>query len=97
MLRVLKVTGTSLAPDYREGDFVLVAKIPFSFNPLHQGDTVVFRHADYGTLIKKIGHISTDGKEIYVIGTRLDSIDSHRIGPVQRRDLIGKVIWHIRR
>ena len=97
MFGILKVTGDSLAPDYREGDFVLVVKIPFLLKRLGRGDTIVFKHPDYGILIKRIDSLDTDGGEIYVTGTQPNSVDSRRFGPIRYRDVMGKVIWHIRK
>jgi len=97
MLGFFKVTGNSLSPDYQEGDFVLLLKIPFFLNRLKEGDIVVFQHPYYGVMIKKIERFSLDREKIYVIGTHPDSIDSRKFGPILRIDLVGKVICHIRR
>jgi len=96
MLRVLKVAEDSLAPEYRQGDFVLVSKIPFLFIPPSPGNVIAFRQPGYGLLIKRIENISSDGC-VNVIGTHPDSIDSRVFGTVRRGDIIGKVIWHIRK
>jgi phage repressor protein C with HTH and peptisase S24 domain len=96
MLRVLKVAEDSLAPEYRQGDFVLVSKIPFLFIPPSPGNVIAFRQPGYGLLIKRIENISSDGG-LNVIGTHPDSIDSRVFGTVRRGDIIGKVIWHIRK
>jgi phage repressor protein C with HTH and peptisase S24 domain len=96
MLRVLKVAGDSLAPEYQQGDFVLVSKIPFLFIPPSHGNVIAFRQPGYGLLIKRIENISSDGG-VNVIGTHPDSIDSRVFGTVRRGDIIGKVIWHIRK
>ena len=42
MLKILKVTEDSLAPEYQNGDFVLVSKIPFLFVPPSPGDIIAF-------------------------------------------------------
>jgi nickel-type superoxide dismutase maturation protease len=97
MIQMLKVTGESLSPFFLEGDFVVVSKIPFVLRKIKAGDIVVFRHPGYGTMIKKVERISPDGEEIYVVGTHPESTDSRQFGPLQRRQLIGKVIWHIGR
>ena len=97
MLGLLKVTGDSLSPDYQEGDFVLLLKIPFFLNRLKRGDTVVFRQTYYGVMIKRVERRSQDGKQVYVLGTHAESADSRKFGPVQLEDLVGKVIWHIKR
>jgi signal peptidase I len=95
MCRILRVTEHSLVPDYQEGDFVLVCKIPF-FIRIKPGDTVVFRHPHYGTMIKKVSAL-VPGDRLFVVGTGRYSVDSRRFGPVPRDSLIGRVIWHLRR
>lgn len=95
MLRLLKVTGTSLVPAYRDGDFVLTSKIPILLRRLHPGDALAFRHEIYGTLIKLVQRVDLDRDEIEVVGLHEHSVDSRRFGPIHRRDVIGKVVWHI--
>jgi phage repressor protein C with HTH and peptisase S24 domain len=96
MLRLLKVMGDSLDPEYSQGDFVLVSKIPFFLTPPSPGDVIAFRQPGYGLYIKRIQNISSDGG-VNVIGNHPDSVDSRVFGPVRRTDIVGKVIWHIRR
>ena len=95
MVKLLKVTGASLEPSYQEGDFVLVSKIPFFFKFVRKGDVIVFHHEVYGTLIKRIDRLVPEQNGYYVQGTREDSIDSRLIGIIAKKDVIGKVIWHI--
>lgn len=93
MFKFIKVTGSSLYPDFQEGDYVIVLTVPFfSFKP---GVTIVFRHPVYGTMIKKIWQLDSCG--IHVIGNHPESVDSRRFGPIQRGDVIGRVIWHFRK
>jgi nickel-type superoxide dismutase maturation protease len=96
MLRVFKVTGDSLYPAFRQGDFVLISKIPFWFNRLRVGEAVVFNHPVYGQMIKQIERILDGGRAVFVVGLDEFSVDSRQFGPVARADLLGKVIWHIR-
>jgi signal peptidase I len=96
MLRFLKVRGDSLAPEFREGDFVLISKIPFYLVPPSPGDVIAFNQPGYGLLIKRIQNITPDG-ELNVIGDHAESIDSRIFGTVRRMDILGKVIWHIRK
>jgi len=96
MIKVLKVTGDSLAPDYQEGDFVVALKFPFLFNSIAPGDIVVFRNADYGTMIKQVESIDPVSGDLHVIGTHPYSVDSRQFGALARVDLVGKVIWHIK-
>jgi signal peptidase I len=96
MLKLLKIVGDSLTPGYQDGDFVLVSKIPFIFHPPAPGDVIAFRQPGYGLLIKRIQSVNQGG-EMNVIGTRIESIDSRMFGPVRQQDMIGKVVWHIRK
>jgi len=97
MLKFVKILDNSLLPEYQEGDFVLIAKIPLCFDSVRRGDIVVFRHPLYGMLIKKVSHITGRGNQIYVVGTHNKSVDSRQFGTVSKNAIIGKVIWHIGR
>jgi len=97
MLKVLKVSGNSLSPTYQEGDFVMVSTVPLLFGALKRGDIVVFRHEVYGTMIKIVEAVAPGGEEFSVVGTRPDSVDSRRFGLISRQDVVGKVIWHIKK
>lgn len=96
MTRFLKVRGGSLTPEYSQGDFVLVSKVPFLFAPPSPGDIIAFRQPGYGLLIKRIQNITSDGS-LNVIGSHPESVDSRVFGPVRRHEIVGKVIWHIRK
>jgi len=95
MFRLLKVTGDSLSPLYKEGDFVVITTLPFLSRRIRPGDIIVFQHGLYGTLIKIVDRILPEGDEVYVIGASENSLDSRRLGPISRQAIKGKVIWHI--
>jgi signal peptidase I len=97
MIRLYKVTGESLSPFFMNGDFVMVAKVPFSRAFLKEGDIIAIRHRDYGVLIKKIENIYWSDGEIFVVGTNAGSVDSRSFGKINHKMIIGKVIWHIRK
>lgn len=97
MIRLLKVAGGSLLPAFQDGDFVLVSKIPYLFNKIKPGDIIAFRQKEHGTMIKKVQSVTLSGDEIRVVGTQEHSIDSRRFGPITQDDVLGKVIWHIRK
>jgi len=95
MLRILRVSGQSLAPGYHDGDYVLVRSVrPRSIKP---GDVVVFRHHSYGLMIKQVDWIDSEGDALYVVGTQPGSLDSRQFGPISGNLIVGKVIWHIKR
>ena len=94
MLRIHKVTGDSMSPDFQDGDFVVLTTVPFFLNWLKIGDTIVFEHKFYGMLIKRIASFDPETAEAYVEGTRPDSLDSRRLGTIRRDAIRGKVIAH---
>lgn len=97
MLKLLRVTGDSMAPDFQEGDFVLVSKIPFLFRRLRPGDVIVFQHPSYGTLIKAVAALGPAPDEVLVAGAASSSLDSRKLGAIPVRAITGKVIWHAKR
>lgn len=85
-----------MTPEIQEGDFVVISKIPF-LTGFCVGDRIVFRHPQYGTLIKCIEKMDDNNKIFWVGGYHPRSLDSHKIGPIREDQIYGKVIWHIRR
>ncbi len=96
MLKFLKIRGDSLAPDYMQGDFVLVRNIPFMFSHPIPGDVIAFRQPGYGLLIKRIQDVDDTGG-LNVIGSHPASIDSRVFGTVHQSNILGKVIWHVKK
>jgi signal peptidase I len=96
MLRLLKIRGQSLYPDFQEGDYVLAAKVPFPSGKIRVDDVIVFRQPGFGTLIKGVRQVLDAGKSFEVRGTQIESTDSRNFGPVPIERVSGKVIWHIR-
>jgi len=95
MIRIIRVTGDSLTPEIKPGDFVVIATNPLFSRKLKMGDVLVFQHEQYGTMIKKFSHYEGEHKKLFVTGTHHHSIDSAQFGTINRNDLLGKVIWHI--
>lgn len=94
MFRIHKVTGDSMSPDFQDGDFVVLTTVPLFLKRLKIGDTIIFEHKLYGTLIKRIASFDPETAEAYVEGTRPDSLDSRRLGTIRRDAIRGKVIAH---
>jgi len=89
------VRGSSLAPRIRDGDFVLVSRVPLWLRRPAAGDVVVFHQPDYGQLIKRVERVLPDGR-LFVRGEDIDSVDSRRFGPLPPRAVQGLVVAHIR-
>ena len=96
MFRLLKVRGHSLYPEYRDGDYVLTARVPFPSGKIKSGNVIVFRQPVHGLLVKRVQKVLNNGTAFEVRGTQFDSTDSRNFGPVPLAKVEGKVIWHFR-
>jgi nickel-type superoxide dismutase maturation protease len=94
MLKLIKITGDSLTPEYNPGDYVITTALSFVLRALRSGDTVVFKHPVYGTMVKQVQSIDSKTGELFVIGTHPQSTDSRSFGAIPQSWLIGKVLWH---
>lgn len=83
-----------MTPEFDEGDFVVVARNPLFRTRISIGDTIIFHHSSFGTMIKKIEDILPNG-DFSVNGLNKNCLDSNKLGYISSSSLIGKVIWHI--
>jgi nickel-type superoxide dismutase maturation protease len=95
MLKIIKITGESLLPDYEEGDYVIAATLPFLLARLKPGDLIIFRHPVYGTMVKRVERVFPETQEISISGNHPQSTDSRQFGPIPQQWVTGKVLWHI--
>ena len=86
-----------MLPLLADGDLVLAADWYWLVGGLRPGDQVVFRHPDYGTLVKLVDEIRPAQGVLTVRGTRPVSLDSQEFGPVPISAVRGKVLWRVRR
>ncbi len=90
LLSVFRVLGHSMEPTIFQGHVVITSGIPYLFNTPTIGDIVVFRK-EGKMLIKRI---EKKNREKYFLtgDNKNDSLDSRKIGWVERKDIVGKVI-----
>ncbi len=96
MMRVWRVKGNSLSPGVQDGEFVVTINFPILFR-LHKGDKVLLSHPQFGVLIKEVKAIDDEQHSVWVEGTHPFSVDSRTLGAIPRKNILGKVIWHIRK
>ena len=89
MLRIFKISGDSLYPLYKHGQRVLCRKI-LKHSQIKIDDTVVFKKAQYGLMIKTVKNIDKNG--YHVEGTNPYSIDSRNFGRLSMEELEYKVL-----
>lgn len=94
-LMLFKVSGKSMEPDFREGDYVIVNRLSYFCSSPKIGDIVVVKHPkNKKLLIKRIG---MKNKEYYsVVGKSFFSEDSRNFGMVKKDFIVGKVWLHFK-
>ena len=97
IFHLIRIEGYSLYPKYKDGDFVIMSKIPILLRGIHPGDVVLFHHPTKGALIKIVDHLEDAGRSLFVIGLTADSFDSRQFGPIARSAVLGKAVLHIAR
>ncbi len=92
MLKILKVTGNSMADKYLDGDFVLILKSPFFKYFLKENKDLVFKREPFGVMIKSIVKIDKKMMTIDVKSLNKSGLDSKYLKDVPYSDVIGIVI-----
>ena len=93
---ILKVSGKSMLPEFKNGDFVVITRFPLLFHNLSIADSIIFSHPIYGLLIKYIDDILPNG-DVFVKGSSPDSLDSKKLGIIPFESIKGKVLFHFHR
>lgn len=96
MIKIIKVAGESLSPFFLPGDYVLLGTKSFYPWKIQPGDFIVFDHAKYGRMIKKVLDYDPNTDHYHVSGTHPLSLNSDQIGPISSLDVIGKVLFHLK-
>lgn len=90
MLKLFRISGDSLYPDYKDGQRVLCLKV-YRKKSLHINDTVVFFKKNYGKMIKKI--LCIEKEQYFVQGTNPFSVDSRDFGAIDYTEIEYKVLF----
>ena len=93
LLTKLKIRGHSMEPFLKIDQTVLVSSIPFIFSGPKIGDVIVFKFKNK-FYIKRIAN-KKNTKYFLTGDNKEDSLDSKKIGWIEKKDIIGKVIYRI--
>jgi Peptidase S24-like len=96
-IQIFRVAGRSMEPEFREGDFVMISKLPFRPKYVRPGTPIAFIHSKYGMLIKKVQEYNPVLKQLWATGISRFSIHRDEIGPIPVKNVIGEVIGHVRK
>lgn len=83
-----------MLPAYREGDVVLIDPGAFSESLPKPGDVVLVAHPfrQGVKMIKRVDHVTADGRVFVVGDNQAESTDSRSFGPLRPAHVIGQVI-----
>jgi signal peptidase I len=82
-----------MSPTLHTGDIVLVNRLAFLFRDPHINDIVAVKDPrDQKILIKRITNI-VDGRYFVTGDNKLHSTDSRKFGMLEKKDIVGKVIF----
>src|SRR5262245_28908196 len=96
-IQIFRVAGRSMEPEFREGDFVVISKLPLTLKYMRPGKRIAFVHSKYGMLIKKVQEYNPVLKLLWATGINRLSSHCDEIGPIPVKNVIGEVIGHIRK
>lgn len=87
-----KIKGNSMNPTFKSGDAVLVNRLAYFFGTPKVGNIIVLKRQKY--IIKRITAIKKE--QVFVIGdNKKESTDSRKFGWIDRKEIVGKVIFKI--
>ncbi|HLC59340.1 MAG TPA: S26 family signal peptidase [archaeon] len=88
---VFRIEDKSMEPYLKSGDYVIVNKIAYAFKNPVKNDVVVLKHRNR-FLVKRVGKILED--RYFVKGDNVKSSkDSRHFGPVDKKSIVGKVLF----
>lgn len=90
-LKIWKVKGRSMAPIIPSESFVLAVHW-FIFFPIREGQQLVIKHHKYGIIVKTVAIVDKNGF-IWSKGENIESVSVEEIGPVDKEQILGRVVW----
>ncbi len=86
-----------MVPNFEEGDFILINRWAYLFGKPQENDVVVLKHPhNKKYLLKRISR--TINGAVFVEGdNKSESEDSRQFGPISKKEIVGKVLMHVRK
>ncbi|BFM08449.1 S24/S26 family peptidase [Halioxenophilus aromaticivorans] len=86
------MTGESMLPSFRDGDYVLLWCWPKRFRV---GQCVVVDHPDFGIIIKRVKQVNADLSLVLHGDNAKHSTNSERLGRLEKNAVVGLVIGKV--
>ena len=96
MIKIYKIKGDSMLPEYKNNDYLIVLKL-FRENSIKKNRNNVFIQSKLGLLVKKISSVNYTDKSFYVNGNNNLSIQSKMLGKINFSQIEGFPILHIKK
>ena len=96
MIKIYKIKGDSMLPEYKKNDYLVVLRL-FKENFIKKNRNTVFFHSKLGLLVKKISYVNYKEKSFYVSGNNNLSIKSKMLGKINFSQIEGFPILHIKK
>jgi signal peptidase I len=94
LLARLKIIGHSMEPQIKNGETILVSKIPYWFKTPQINDIVAFKDSSEKILVKRI--VKIENRRYFVEGdNKRDSLDSRKFGDISKDKIIGEIIFKL--
>ncbi len=92
--RLFKVSGDSMVPAFREGDYVITRHR--RLGAIRPGDVVTVNHPRFGRIIKRVKCINPDATYELSGDNALGSTPTDELGATRAQQILGKVIGQIK-
>ncbi len=93
MIRLVKIIGQSMTPEFHEGDYLILQT---AFLKPKTGQHIVYRHQEFGLIFKQIDKIENDGR-FFLRSINPLGLQAERTGHCSPSRITGKVLWHIKK
>ena len=90
ILGFFKISGHSMEPAIKNGSVVIASSVPFMFKKPKLNDVAAFKNEEK-IFVKRISKINGN-KYLFFGDNKKDSLDSRKIGLVNRESIVGKVL-----
>lgn len=87
ILGIFRISGHSMMPVLKPNDKIVISSLPYFFSQPKVGDVILLRY-NGKILVKRIAEISN--AKLLVVGD--NKKDSLKTNPIERNDILGKVI-----
>jgi nickel-type superoxide dismutase maturation protease len=93
LFKIYRVRGKSMLPLLHEGDFVFL--LPWLNKP-KSGKLVVVNHERFGTIIKRVKRIESDGS-FWLCSDHRKGVQMRDMGCISPNNLLGRIVFSVKK